>query len=59
MKSFKNMPGRKSWTLRDWHRKDSDGLAALMRDKPEEYCKLFKAQYGREISVEQVKAMRI
>lgn len=48
---------RKSWSFDDWQKKDQAGLLAMAKDKPEEYAKLFKAQHGSEISVEEVRAL--
>lgn len=48
---------RKSWTLSDWQKKDSAGLLTLAKEKPAEYCKLFKAEHGAEISVEEVQKL--
>lgn len=45
---------RKNWKLSDWQKNDSTGLLALAKEKPAEYCKLFKAEHGVDISVEEV-----
>lgn len=45
---------RKNWKLSDWMEKDSQGLHALAKDKPAEYIKLFKAEYGYEPTVDEI-----
>lgn len=48
---------RKAWTFDDWQKKDQKGLLALAKEKPEEYARLFKAEHGVEISIEEVRQL--
>jgi hypothetical protein len=50
MKSFKNMPGRQNWTLRDWDTKDKKTLAKIILTDPEYYKELFEAQYSKVLT---------
>lgn len=38
---------RKSWTIRDWEKKDPDALLVMKQTQPAEYNKMFKAFYGQ------------
>lgn len=38
--------GRKEWTFSDWQKKDPKGLDKLMSDNPEEFQKLYSAEFG-------------
>lgn len=38
---------RSKWTIRDWEKKDSEGLAKLKNDKPEVYQKLWDKTYKK------------
>lgn len=48
---------RKGWKLSDWEKKDPTGLLALVKDKPAEYCKLFKAEHGFEPSTDEIQKL--
>lgn len=37
---------RAAWTMRDWEKKDSNGLLAMKQNDRERYNQLFKAEYG-------------
>lgn len=39
---------RKDWTIRDWEKKDPNGLLKLKNEAPVVYAKLFKDTYGVE-----------
>lgn len=44
-------------TLRDMEKEDPAAVRAMMREKPEEYQKLFKAEYGADISLDEIKKL--
>jgi ATP-dependent Clp endopeptidase proteolytic subunit ClpP len=46
---------KSDWTLRDYEKKDPDALSDILNNRPEEYQRLFKAQYGKEISLDEIK----
>ncbi len=37
---------RQSWSMRDWEKKDPEGLAAIRKHAPARYQQMFDAQYG-------------
>lgn len=39
---------RTGWTFDQWEQKDPAGFAALLKEKPKEYIKLFNAKFGYE-----------
>lgn len=49
--------GRKSWTLLDWEKKDSDGLMNMIKTNPKLYQSLYKAETGVEVSLETIKEL--
>lgn len=44
-------------SLRELEKEDPSAVKALMKDKPEEYQKLFKAEYGADISLDEIRKL--
>lgn len=44
-------------SLRELEKEDPSAVKALMKDKPAEYQKLFKAEYGAEISLDEIRKL--
>lgn len=55
--SGKESENRKDWKYSEWQKKDSVGLLAMANEKPDEFAKLFAAEYGYTPSVEEIKKL--
>jgi hypothetical protein len=52
-----NKDERASWNLTQWSQKDSKGLKEMLKNKPAEYKKLFAAEYGVELSDQDIRTL--
>lgn len=50
---------RKDWTLSDWEKKDSKGLKEIIKNDHKKYQKLFKDAHGVELSLDDIKSIRL